>query len=732
MASIEIDGITIEANDGSMLIEAADEAGIPIPRFCYHKKLSVAANCRMCLVDVEKAAKPLPACATPVTDGMVVHTKSSKAIEAQKGVMEFLLINHPLDCPICDQGGECDLQDLALGYGESHSRYAENKRVVKNKDLGPLISTDMTRCIHCTRCVRFGDEVAGIKELGAVGRGEHMEIGTYVSKAVTSEMSGNVIDLCPVGALTSKPFRYAARQWEMGTQPSIAAHDCVGSNINVHTRSGKVMRVVPRENESINETWISDRDRFAYEGLNANDRIQQPKIKIAGQWETATWEEALEFAAKGVQSSTGKHGPASLASLCSPNATTEEAYLLQKLTRAVGSQNIDHRLQTLDFSQQERMPLYPWLGQDIADLETQDAVLLIGSNIRKDQPILGHRIRKAALEGAHVMAINSDDYKFNFPMVEKAIVEPLAMKKELAGLLKALAQRSGKSVPSSVAEIVADVAASNAHTAMARSLVDANNAAVVLGVNAVNHPEASVLHALASAIAELSGAKLGCLSVGANAAGASLAGALPHRSAGGKGVDTSGLNARSMFSAETKAYILLGVEPELDCVEGGKALQKLNNADFVISLSSYCTEEMDAYANVILPIATHTETSGTFVNVEGTWQSFQAAVKPLGGARPAWKVLRVMGNLLGIDGFDYMSSADVLEEVRAAVGDIEVSNVWSEKVEVPASASTDLAFYGDLSPYTVDAVVRRAQALQSTEDAKSYNVELPEETSLRA
>ena len=733
MASIEIDGITIEANDGSMLIEAADDAGIPIPRFCYHKKLSVAANCRMCLVDVEKAAKPLPACATPVTDGMIVHTRSTKAIEAQKGVMEFLLINHPLDCPICDQGGECDLQDLAMGYGESHSRYAENKRVVKDKDLGPLIATDMTRCIHCTRCVRFGDEVAGIKELGAVGRGEHMEIGTYVAKSVTSEMSGNVIDLCPVGALTSKPFRYAARQWEMNTQPSIAAHDCVGSNINVHTRDGKVMRVVPRENESINETWISDRDRFAYEGLAAQDRIQQPKIKISGQWETATWEEALEFAAKGLQSVTGKNGPQSLAALVSPSATTEEAYLLQKLSRALGSHNIDHRVRTLDFSNQEQAPLYPSLGLAIADLETQDAVLLIGSNIRKDQPILGHRIRKAALDGANVMAINTADYSFNFPLAQQAIVDPASMKAELAGLLKVLVQRAGKTASSAVADLVSAANTSEHSAAMAKNLLEADNACILLGVNAVGHPDASAISALASAAAELSGAKLAYLSVGANSAGASLAGALPHRQAGGKAVDSAGTNARTMFGSESQGFITLGLEPELDCVDGAHALQKLKNAEFVISLSSYCTETMDDYANVILPIATHTETSGTFVNVEGEWQSFNAAVKPLGAARPAWKVLRVLGNLLSLEGFDYMSSTDVLDEVKAAADGVVVSNTWQGSLEKAETAAADMALYEDSTPYGVDAVVRRAKALQSTADAVSYTAEeMPLETSLRA
>ncbi len=732
MASIEIDGISIEANDGSMLIEAADEAGIPIPRFCYHKKLSVAANCRMCLVDVEKAAKPLPACATPVTDGMKVHTRSTKAIEAQKGVMEFLLINHPLDCPICDQGGECDLQDLAVGYGTSHSRYHEQKRVVKDKDLGPLIATDMTRCIHCTRCVRFGDEVAGVKELGAVGRGEHMEIGTFVAKTVSSELSGNMIDLCPVGALTSKPFRYAARQWEMREAPGVSAHDCLGSNITVQTRGGRVMRVVPRENESINETWLSDRDRFAYEGLVSDDRLHQPKIKVSGQWQTVSWTEALAFAAKGLQGVVGKNGPESLASLVSPSATTEEAYLLQKLTRGLGSNSVDHRVRTLDFSNQEKMPLFPWLGQSIDNIENSEAVLLVGSNVRKEQPIFGARIRKAALMDAKVMVINPEDYPFNFKLAQSEIVDLAAMKDALAGVLKALLQRSNKSVPDAFKSLVSAVAVSKTHSAIANNLLEAPLSSVILGCGAMSHPESSLLAGLATAISELSGATLGYLSHGANSAGASLAGALPHRGAGGVAVDKVGDNARSMFQGDKKGFILLGLEPELDSIVAETARAKLREAEFVVALSSYFTDEMDAYANVVLPIAVHTETSGTYVNVAGTWQSFEAAVKPLAEARPAWKVLRVMGNLLDLEGFDYVSSADVLNELKAVQKSEDVSSSWPAGV-LPQDSASDMSLYSEISPYAVDAVVRRAAALQATVDADAYKtVVLPEASSLSA
>ncbi len=732
MASIEIDGISIEANDGSMLIEAADEAGIPIPRFCYHKKLSVAANCRMCLVDVEKAAKPLPACATPVTDGMKVHTRSTKAIEAQKGVMEFLLINHPLDCPICDQGGECDLQDLAVGYGTSHSRYHEQKRVVKDKDLGPLIATDMTRCIHCTRCVRFGDEVAGVKELGAVGRGEHMEIGTFVAKTVSSELSGNMIDLCPVGALTSKPFRYAARQWEMREAPGVSAHDCLGSNITIQTRAGRVMRVVPRENESINETWLSDRDRFSYEGLVSDDRLHQPKIKVSGQWQTVSWTEALAFAVKGLQGVVGKNGPESLASLVSPSATTEEAYLLQKLTRGLGSNSVDHRVRTLDFSNQEQMPLFPWLGQSIDNIENSEAILLVGSNVRKEQPILGARIRKAALMDAKIMVINPEDYPFNFKLTQSEIVDLAAMKDALAGVLKVLLQRSNKPVPDALKPLVSAVAVSKTHSAIANNLLEAPLSSVVLGCGAMSHPECSVLAGLATAISELSGATLGYLSHGANSAGASLAGALPHRIAGGGAVDKAGDNARSMFQGDKKGFVLLGVEPELDSIVAEAAQAKLREAEFVVSLSSYFTNDMAAYANVVLPIAVHTETSGTYVNVAGTWQSFEAAVKPLAEARPAWKVLRVMGNLLDLDGFDYVSSADVLNELKAVQSSEGVSSAWPVDA-LPQDSASDMSLYSEISPYAVDAVVRRAAALQATVDADACKtVVLPEASSLSA
>ena len=583
MVNIQIDGKPIKAKQGAMIIEAADEVGIPIARFCYHKKLSVAANCRMCLVEVDKAAKPLPACATPVTEGMKVHTKSPRALDAQRGTMEFLLINHPLDCPICDQGGECELQDVALGYGGDKSRYLENKRVVKDKDLGPLISTDMTRCIHCTRCVRFGDEIAGLKELGATGRGEHMEIGTYVTRAVSSEMSGNVIDLCPVGALTSKPFRYTARPWELNSVAGVAPHDCVGSNIYLHLRRGEVMRVLPRENEDINETWISDRDRFSYEGLHSDQRLHSPMIKRDGQWQETDWETALEATVAGFKQVLSTQGASQLGALVSPSATLEEMYLSQRLLRGLGSANVDHRLRQLDFSDQHLVSAYPWLGMSIADLQQLDGVLLVGANIRKDQPIIGHRVRKAAMAGAKVGVINSVDHEFRFPVAAKVITSPAGMERALAGVVKVLVEGNNSLSPA-MTKLLADVKPDNQSRGIANLLRQGGKTAVLLGNQAAAHPAAAKLRALAAMISELSESTLSFVSEGANSAGAWLVGAVPHREAGGVGAARSGLDARAMLEAGLKAYMLVGVEPELDCADSAVALHALRQATSPASL----------------------------------------------------------------------------------------------------------------------------------------------------
>ncbi|MEJ2553691.1 MAG: NADH-quinone oxidoreductase subunit NuoG, partial [Gammaproteobacteria bacterium] len=673
MVNIHIDGKLIQAKQGAMIIEAADEVGIPIARFCYHKKLSVAANCRMCLVEVEKASKPLPACATPVTEGMKVYTKSPRALDAQRGTMEFLLINHPLDCPICDQGGECELQDVALGYGGDKSRFQEKKRVVKDKELGSLISTDMTRCIHCTRCVRFGEEIAGIKELGATGRGEHMEIGTYVTRTVDSEMSGNVIDLCPVGALTSKPFRYTARPWELNSVSGIAPHDCAGSNIYLHLRRGEVMRVLPQENEAINETWISDRDRFSYEGLHSGQRLRTPMLRRDGQWQETDWETALDAVVTGFRQVLGSKGASQLGALVSPNATLEEMYLTQRLLRGLGSANVDHRLRQLDFSDQDASPAYPWLGMSIADLQDLDGVLLVGANIRKDQPIIGHRVRKAAMAGAKVGLIGSVDYEFRFPVESKVITTPAGMERALAGVVKVLLEGNDSLSPA-VSELLADVTPDNQSRAIASLLRQGEKSAVLLGSQAAAHPGAARLRALAAMIGELSESTLSFVSDGANSTGAWLAGAVPHREAGAAAASRRGLDARAMLEAGLKAYMLVGVEPELDCTDSAAALRALGQADCVVALTSFVSDAMRDYAQVLLPMAPFSETSGTYVNIEGKWQSFTGAATPVGEARPGWKILRVLGNLFGMTGFDYMSSAEVRDEAAKAAAALKPDN----------------------------------------------------------
>ncbi|MFK5913864.1 MAG: NADH-quinone oxidoreductase subunit NuoG [Woeseiaceae bacterium] len=716
MANIEINGKPLQVADGTMVIEAADQAGITIPRFCYHKKLSVAANCRMCLVEVEKVAKPVPACATPVTDGMKVFTKSSMALEAQKSVMEFLLINHPLDCPICDQGGECDLQDIAVGFGQDISRYNEPKRVVADKDIGALISTEMTRCIHCTRCVRFGQEIAGIMELGATGRGENMRIGTYVQRTVSSELSGNVIDLCPVGALTSKPYRYTGRAWENNKLKSIAAHDCLGSNIEIETRRNAVMRVLPDENESINEMWLSDRDRFSYLGLNHEERLQSPMIKQGKDWKKVDWQTALNYAYEGLKTVIAKSGAESIGTLVSPSATVEEMYLTQKVMRGIGVNNIDHRLRQSDFSDQDIAPKTPGLGQSLPDLENNDAVLLVGSWIRKDQPIAAHRIRKATQKGAKVFAVNAVDFEFNFPVAEKLITSPAEMVNSLAAITKALLSITGKPAAKDLEVLLSKVTSDESSTEIAKQLNSATKAAVIIGTQAMLQPQLADIRSLSNMIAELSNATVSTLTDGANAAGAWLTGVLPHRTSDGS--TSKGLNAREMLSNSLNAYVLLGVEPEFDGAYPAKALKAMNDADFVISLTPYATDEMKAYADVLLPIAPFSETSGTYVNAEGTWQSFTAAVTAQAEARPAWKVLRVLGNIFELEGFSYITSEEVLSEAKQQAAKNTLTNTMTWRC--PSSLSTvsaEISRIGLLPIYASDNIVRRSEALQETDDA---------------
>jgi NADH-quinone oxidoreductase subunit G len=718
--TIEVDGRKLQARKGQMLIQATDAAGIYIPRFCYHNKLSIAANCRMCLVEVEKSPKPLPACATPVAEGMVVRTRSERARSAQKGTMEFLLINHPLDCPICDQGGECQLQDLALGYGKDVSRYAEAKRIVKDKDIGPLIATEMTRCIHCTRCVRFGRELAGVMEFGGLGRGEHMEIRTFLDHSVDSELSGNVIDLCPVGALTSKPFRFTARAWELEDHASVSPHDGVGANLVVQTRRGRVMRVLPRVNEAVNECWLADRDRFSYQALNGEDRLRVPMIRRASQWEETDWNTALEFTVAGLKKALAAHGPSRLGALASPISTTEEFYLLQKLARALGSGNVDHRLRQLDFSDDAAMPLFPALGRPLAELETLDTVLLVGANPRKELPLLNLRLRKAALKGARVLAINPLDYDFNYRLAGKVIADPAGMVSALAGVARALAALRQSALPPAFHARFADVKTGVSEQVMAEALHQGKAGSVLLGGFALGHPQACVLRALAQLVADLAGAKLGQLPE-ANAAGAWLAGCVPHRGPGGK-TATAGRHARDMLREPLKAYVLHGVEPELDCLDAAAAAAAMRAAEFVVMLTTFMPSPYRSraaeYAHVWLPLAPFTETDGSFVNLEGRAQTFAAAAPALGETRPGWKILRMLGGLLGLPGFEQNSIDDVRREL--ALPDISHAATSFQLAAAggtaPAMSAGELMRLAEVPIYAVDPIVRRAPSLQKTSD----------------
>ncbi|ADJ27525.1 NADH-quinone oxidoreductase subunit NuoG [Nitrosococcus watsonii] len=722
MVKIEIDGTELQVKAGKMLIEVADEIGVDIPRFCYHKHLSIAANCRMCLVEVEKSRKPLPACATPVADGMKVLTSSPRAIAAQKGVMEFLLINHPLDCPICDQGGECELQDLAMGYGNDISRFTERKRVVKDKNIGSLIKTDLTRCIHCTRCVRFGQEIAGIKELGATGRGEHMEIGTYIEQSLESELAGNVIDLCPVGALTDKPFRYRARAWEMAGHPTISPHDSVGANIELHVRRNEVMRAVPRDNEAVNETWIADRDRYGWLGLTHEERLHRPMVKREGVWRETDWEEALETAAKGLQRIAEEAGSTQLGGLASPYATVEELSLFQKLLRGLHSNNIDHRLRRQDFRDQEFEPEAVPLGCTIEELEQSDCILVVGANIHKEQPLLGLRLRKAALRGAALMCINPVDYLVRFPVAEKVIAGPQGIVRALAGVAKCLAVSKGESLDAEWTSLLADIQPTETERAMADQLANALHGRILLGGVAEGHPHFSVLRALADLACRLGGCQLGFFPSGGNAVGAALAGVLPHRGPGGSRAPVRGLNGQAMLEAELRGYVLLAVEPEFDCADPLLAQKALRNADFIVLLTAFRSPAMLDYANVLLPIATYVETSGTFVNAEGRWQSFTGAVPPPGEARPAWKVLRVLANLLQIPGFNYLSSQEIHDELRHQIENLakpQASTPWHPETLGSANDGNYLVRIADTFIYGTDGLVRRSRPLQESPDGQA-------------
>ncbi|CAM8646764.1 NuoG NADH dehydrogenase/NADH,ubiquinone oxidoreductase 75 kD subunit (chain G) [Comamonadaceae bacterium] len=701
MIEIELDGKKVEIAEGSMVMHAADKAGTYIPHFCYHKKLSIAANCRMCLVDVEKMPKPMPACATPVTNGMIVRTKSDKAIKAQKSVMEFLLINHPLDCPICDQGGECQLQDLAVGYGGSSSRYEEEKRVVFHKDVGPLISMEeMSRCIHCTRCVRFGQEVAGVMELGMSHRGEHAEIETFIGNSVDSELSGNMIDICPVGALTSKPFRYSARTWELSRRKSVSPHDSTGANLIVQVKNNQVLRVVPLENEAVNECWIADRDRFSYEALNGTDRLTSPMIKQAGVWNTVDWQTALEYVANGMKQIKANHGANSVGALVSPHSTLEEVFLAKGLLNGFGSGSVDFRLRHAEFVTPNGVP---YLGTSIASLSTLQHVLVVGSNLRKDHPLFAQRIRQACKAGARVHALADTAQDWALPLASMQVVESAVWAQTLADIATAVGEQAGVQAP--VAGTATDAA-----RAVAASLLSGERKAILLGNAVAHHAKSSSLTAIANWIGAQTGSTVGFLTESANTVGAYAVGALP---------SAEGFNAGQMLTGALKAAILLNVEPEFDSATGAAAKQGLMDAEMVVTLSPFKANM--AFSDVLLPIAPFTETSGSFANAEGRVQSFHAVVKPLGETRPAWKVLRVLANLLDVSGMSFESTQDVLSAMNAsgidgkAVAADRLSNGFNGTIDLtPAEVRPAVA-----SIYQLDGLVRRSGSLQLTADARS-------------
>lgn len=697
MVKVEINGQVVEAREGDMLIDVADGASVSIPRFCYHKKLSIAANCRMCLVEVEGAPKAIPACATPVTDGMRVNTRSPKAIAAQKSVMEFLLINHPLDCPICDQGGECELQDVAMDYGDDVSRYSEAKRIVGDRNVGSLIQTDMTRCIHCTRCVRFGQEIAGLKELGATGRSEWMEIGTYIEKSIDSELSGNMIDLCPVGALTSKPFRYKARAWELISHPSVSPHDSIGSNVLVHTRNGEVMRVVPAENEAINETWISDRDRYSYEALNSVDRLSSPMFKSDSGWQQVEWESALENLVKKLKPYLSK--PEDIAVLISPNATLEELYLTKKLFNALGVRSIESRLRQQDF-RGDVARLTTSLGQSFSDVENLNSVFMVGSYLRKELPLLNNRVRKAHLAGAQVNTLNPVALDYNYKVTNELVASDMV--EELAAITKAaidLAKLDNQAW-------LSDVKPSDQHKAVAESLLKADKACVILGQRAQMDENYSILARLAALLAKATGSVFSNLPMSANTQGANLLLS-----------DNATDNLNDWLEKGKKVFINLGVEPEQDTVRTSETLKAMQNAELVINVTGFDSVAQRGYADFMLPMALFAENAGTYINAQGDWQSFKMVANAKTEAKPLWKILRVLGNMFDQTGFDYVNTNEILTEIQALNLEVKSANYEDLHVGlVDKVTSTNVADF--VSPYSVDALVRRSPALQATPDAR--------------
>ncbi|MBI2306428.1 MAG: NADH-quinone oxidoreductase subunit G [Rhodocyclales bacterium] len=714
MLEIEIDGKQVQVPDGSTVMDAAQQVGAYIPHFCYHKKLSIAANCRMCLVQVEKAPKPLPACATPVTNGMKVFTHSELAVKAQKGVMEFLLINHPLDCPICDQGGECQLQDLAVGYGAGGSRYQEEKRVVFHKNVGPLISMEeMSRCIHCTRCVRFGQEIAGIMELGMANRNMHAEIQTFVGRSVDSELSGNMIDLCPVGALTSKPFRYSARSWELQRRKSVSPHDGVGANLIVQIKNNRVMRVLPRENDEVNECWISDKDRFSYEALNSDARLQKPMIRVDGQLREVEWNVALDYVAHGLNDIVKQHGPSALGALASPHSTLEELALLKKVVAGLGSKNIDFRLRRRDFSVDGKLAGRPWLGMKLAEIKNLDAALVIGSFLRKEQPLIAQRLRQAAKKHTKVslVTVGGDDQLIK--LQQNVVVSPADLVLFVGAIVKAAAQAKGVAVPAGIETIEP----CDRSKAIAASLIDGEKCAIFLGNVAEQHPQAALLQALAQELAKLTGASFGFLGEAANSVGGYVAGALP---------GAGGLNAYEMLAQPRQAYVVLGAELDRDAHNAQLAAAALKQAALTVVLTPFKDGAVADYADALLPITPFTETSGTFINTEGRVQRFNGVVQPQGEARPGWKVLRVLGNVLGLSGFDFTSSEAVRDTVVSASAEFVsgLDNGIKDVALVAGEGTTGLQRIGDVPIHFADMLARRAPALQQTRDAAAPSVRM--------
>jgi NADH-quinone oxidoreductase subunit G len=718
LVNIEVDGVAIKARKNELIMRVTDREGIYIPRFCYHEKLPIAANCRMCLVEVEKAPKPLPACSTPIAEGMKIHTRSPKAIGAQRATMEFLLINHPLDCPICDQGGECELQDLALGFGRDVSRFVERKRVVKDKNLGPLVSTDMTRCIHCTRCVRFGQDVAGIQEMGATGRSEHMEIGTYIEHSVDHELSGNIIDLCPVGALNSKPFRFRARAWEMTQYPLISPHDGVGTQLFGHVLRGRLMRVVPRHCEEINETWIADRDRFSYEGIYSEDRLLAPQVRQSdGAWREVDWDVALQAAVDALRGGANAGGVGLLAH---PSSTLEELYLFARLAEGLGSDHIDHRLRQRDFRDQLADARAPELGLPIAAIDELDALLVIGSNLRHELPLLAHRVRKASLRGAQIHFINPAPFEYYFGIAQYLTAADGTDVAELAAVLRAALGNAA--APAGLESLLDGAKPAAAHRAIAKALQSGTRRAIWLGALSLRSGHYSELRALARALGAATGASFGELAEGGNAAGAYLAGVLPHRGPAGLARASTGLDARRMLEQSLPAYLIMHCEPWADAALPG-ALDTLAKSGAVVAVSAFASAEMKRVAQVLLPAGTFAETAGTYVSLEGRWQSQSGAAKPLGAARPAWKILRVLGNLLDLPAFDYQSSEQVRDELKARLqaapstaGAPSTFEPFLSATPWPAARTQSVI---DLGMYEIDPVLRRARALRRTVDGRA-------------